>query len=132
MVNGDRALEILGDELMSVDRWARHCRDDGEVFGEEHDARALHARDKQALQKLMHKRKDEHGLPVVGPTSREDVDGKPAVATRQLWLLPDYEENVAERIRNRDGNHIMAVRLARECRERYGTAPHIPDLPAVD
>lgn len=131
MNDGDRALEILGDELMSLDRWARKCRDDGDVFDREHNAQALHRADVGYVRKLMNERRDDHGLPVVGITTREDVDGNSAVAARQLWLLPDYEENVAERIRNRDGNHIMAVRLARECQERYGQSPTIPSLPEV-
>lgn len=76
--------------------------------------------------------KDKRGLPQAGRTGVVDMtSARPLYDMREHWQQLAYEINIGERIKNRDGNHLEALMLRDECLLRYGTAPDVPELPAL-
>lgn len=72
---------------------------------------------------------DDTGLPFAGQTATFDVDHQRLWKQRALWEYDDYVVNVEEHITQRDAGHVMAVRLADECEQRFHLRIVIPSLP---
>ncbi len=109
---------------MTTAAFARHCLDEGIFAEEEREAFELRAA-QHIVRKALHG-DDASGLPFAGPTRELDpFTGSPLWVRRDLWSYEDYAVNVDELRTQRDTMHWRAVRLAEECRARYGRAPRV-------
>jgi len=77
------------------------------------------------------KRKDQSGLSVCLPSAERNADSQPIWKARQYCLPMDYVENVKAHLKQRNEDHIVAVKLADECEQRYGFVIDISELPSV-
>jgi len=77
------------------------------------------------------KERDASGLPYAGQTTARDDEGATIWQPRLLWTYDDYAINVAELVEQREECHETAVKLSRECGQRYGRAPSL-SAPSLD
>jgi len=80
------------------------------------------------------KERDTSGLPYAGQTTARDEEGAIIWQPRLLWTFDDYALNVAELVEQREECHATALKLSRECGQRYGRSPSLqpPITPQYD
>lgn len=107
---------------MTTQAFARHCIDMG-FWDEDELTRFALSHAQSEIRKALNT-PDASGLRFAGPTTNTE-DGAPLWSQRALWRFEDYTLNCGDLVRQRDALHDEAVKLARECRDRFGVAPDI-------
>lgn len=72
---------------------------------------------------------DAQGLPFAGMSGDTDADKNPIWIQRKLWDVDQYQFNIVEHARNRNGEHTVILKLCRECQEVHNVVLDVPSLP---
>lgn len=113
----DAILEEYGS--LTIETAASIYRQRGYV-SEEYAASATLRRLEKDIEKYW-REDDERGLPRCGRMNEHDADsGKRLYAPPDLWGRADALLNIGERIKQRDANHLKALRLVEWFEDRFG------------
>lgn len=100
------------------------CLEEG-VFSPEHKRTLLHRGLDSEIRRVL-KERDASGLCRSGPTEPlEEAETGPVWKQRVLWDFADYAFNIRGLIEQRDECWGEAIKLADECRDRFGDAPTV-------
>ncbi len=121
----ERIRELFRDlgGSMSTAQFAQECIDQG-IWNDDELARFELQRAQSIVRRVL-KEPDASGLCYAGPTAESSEDGSPIWSQRAFWEYADYEFNIGIAIKQRDERWGQAIKLADECRDRFGTAPDV-------
>lgn len=126
-----RIVEVMqaNGNMMTAYELATACISEG-IWTEDELKRIYMRSVQDACIKALQK-KDDGGLPTYLPSADQNADRQPIWKLRQLCLFEDYEVNILAHIKQRNEDHIVALKLAIECEDRHGRTVVIPELPSL-
>ena len=108
---------------MPIRQFVHRMRDEG-IFDEQ-DREAAEIRGLCADTRKALKENDEHGVPFAGPIEK---GRNPIWRQTEMWALEDFVFALSEGISALNADYAKLKTLQDLCRERFGTAPSLPDF----